>query len=355
MSGAAVEQLSTFLPFGTTRFTPIGTVAIDYSRTSQARVSSKAAGSLIKMSRQQPEPRFGAVITAMVTPFGEGGELRLDAAVMLARWLVDHGSNGLVVAGTTGEGVALSDEERRDLWRAVAEAVTVPVLAGAGTSDTRHSIELARMATECGVDGLLVVTPYYNRPSQAGIYEHFATVAGATHLPVVLYDIPVRTGRRIAPGTMVRLAGEVPNIVAVKDATGDPGGTARLIVDMPDSFEVYCGEDALTLPLLAVGAVGVVSVASHWVGQEMAAMIGAFHKGDVEGARLSNFRMLDSYRFESSEVYPNPLPTKAMLRGIGLPVGQCRPPMGNAPVELDQEAGKLLRRLEPVSPGLATA
>ena len=297
------------------------------------------------MSGRDREPRFGTVITAMVTPFTDGGELHLDAAASLARWLVEHGSDGLVVAGTTGEGVTLSDAERRDLWAAVSEAVTVPVLAGSGTNDTRHSIELTRAATEAGVDGVLLVTPYYNRPSQAGIYAHFAATAAATHLPVLLYDIPGRTGRRIAAETMVRLAHEVPNVVGVKDAAGDVAGTSRLIADVPDHFEVYSGEDALTLALLAVGAVGVVSVASHWVGAEMGAMAAAFSKGDVDGARTINARLLESFRFESTEAHPNPLPTKAVLRALGLPVGQCRLPMGVAPPELDQEAMGLVRRL----------
>jgi 4-hydroxy-tetrahydrodipicolinate synthase len=298
------------------------------------------------MSRRDQEPRFGTVITAMVTPFTDQGELHVDAAVSLARWLVEHGSDGLVVAGTTGEGVTLTDAERRELWAAVAEAVTVPVLAGSGTNDTRHSIELTRTATEVGVDGVLLVTPYYNRPSQAGIYDHFAATAGATHLPVLLYDIPGRTGRRIAAETMLRLAREVPNVVGVKDAAGDVAGTSRVIAEAPDLFEVYSGEDALTLPLLAVGAVGVVSVASHWAGEEMGAMAAAFSKGDVDGARSINARLLESFRFESSEACPNPLPTKSVLRALGLPVGQCRLPMGAASADLDQAAAGLVRRLE---------
>jgi 4-hydroxy-tetrahydrodipicolinate synthase len=297
------------------------------------------------VSTEAREPRFGAVVTAMVTPFDDAGALDVDAAVELARWLLDHGSDGLVVGGTTGEGTVLSDVERRDLWAAVAEAVTAPVVAGAGSNDTAHSVELARTATECGVDGLLLVTPYYNRPGQQGIFDHFATVASASHLPVMLYDIPVRTGRRIAPETTLRLIDAVPNLVGVKDSTGDVPGAARLVAQAPRSFQLYSGEDALTLPLLAVGAVGVVSVAAHWVGEDMASMVAAFHKGDVEGARLANARLLEAYRFESTEEWPNPLPTKAVLRALGLPVGQCRLPMGRAPAELDRRAGQLVRGL----------
>ena len=285
------------------------------------------------------------MVTAMVTPFDAEGALDLDAAAGLARWLTEHGSEGLVVGGTTGEGPVLSDAERTDLFAAVAEAVTVPVIAGSGTNDTAHSVALTEAATAAGADAVLVVTPYYNRPSQAGLYEHFATVAAATTLPVLLYDIPVRTGRRISCDTMVRLATEVPNIVGVKDAAGDPAGSARLLCHTPEHFELYSGDDALTLPFLALGGVGVVSVAAHWVGREMGEMIAAFAKGDIEGARHANARLIDSYEFESTDEFPNPLPAKAACRALGLAVGQCRPPMGAAPPELEGEARRLLTRL----------
>lgn len=296
--------------------------------------------------------RFGAVITAMVTPFAPDGSLDVGAAAELARWLVAHGSDGLVLAGTTGEGPVLSDEELRALWSAVAEAVRVPVLAGTGTNDTRHSIALTELAAECGVDGILLVTPYYNRPSQDGLFEHFSAVAAATDLPVVLYDIPVRTGRRIAFQTLLRLAHEVPTIVGVKDATGDPAGTARLLAHAPESFEVYSGDDSLTLALVALGAVGVISVCSHWAGREMGEMVAAAVKGDIETARSINARLVESYDFESTETFPNPVPTKAACRVMGLPVGQCRPPMGAAPPELEGEARRVLLRLgvPPVQP-----
>ncbi len=302
------------------------------------------------MARLDQAPRFGAVVTAMVTPFDDEGALDVGAAVDLARWLVDHGSDGLVLAGTTGEGTVLTDGEKLDLWRAVAEAVTVPVIAGTGTNDTRHSMELTRGAAGAGVDAVLVVTPYYSRPSQQGLFSHFSAVAGVTELPVVLYDIPVRSGRRIATNTILRLAREVGNVVAVKDATGDPAGAARLVARAPDSLELYSGDDSLTLPLLGVGAVGVVSVASHWIGREIGAMISAYLKGDVEGARHANARLIDSYDFESTEEFPNPLPAKAACRAQGLAVGQCRLPMGEAPPELDGEARRILARLESSAP-----
>ena len=289
--------------------------------------------------------RFGGVVTAMVTPFDADGRLDLDAAAAVARWLVDNGSDGLVVAGTTGEAPVLSDAEKADLWRAVAEAVTVPVVAGAGTNDTAHSIGLAKAAAGAGVDGLLAVTPYYNRPSQAGIEAHFRAMAGATSLPVMLYDIPVRSGRKIAHDTMLRLAREVPTIVAVKDATSDLAGSTRLIAEAPGGFEVYSGEDGVTLPLLAVGAVGTVSVASHWTGRLQGRMLGAFAKGDVDEARRLNAALLGSFAFETGDDAPNPVPTKALLRVLGLPVGQCRLPMGTAPAGLEDRARQVLAEL----------
>jgi len=287
-------------------------------------------------------PRFGAVVTAMVTPFGDDGSLDLDAAVSVARWLADHGSDGLVVAGTTGEGPVLSDDEKVDLWRAVTEAVTVPVVANSASNDTAHSIELTRRAAGCGVAGALVVTPYYNRPSQAGIEAHFRALAGACDLPLMIYDIPVRTGRKVAHDTFVRLAHDVPTIVGVKDAAGDPAGSARLVAGTPDGFELYSGDDSLTLPLLSVGAVGVVGVATHWAGPHFAEMIARFTKGDVARAREINVTLSGSYTYETSDDAPNPLPAKTMMRVLGHQVGQCRLPMGPAPEGLEDAARQVL-------------
>jgi 4-hydroxy-tetrahydrodipicolinate synthase len=289
--------------------------------------------------------RFGAVLTAMVTPFDPNGDLDLDTAAALARWLVDHGNDGLVVAGTTGEGPVLSDEEKIDLWRAVREAVTVPVIAGAGTNDTRHSIEQARAAEAVGVDGVLVVTPYYNRPSQAGIEGHFRAVAEATSLPVMMYDIPIRAGRKIAHDTLLRLLRDVPNIVAVKDAALAVAGSARLVADAPDDFDLYSGNDDQTLALLSIGAVGAVGVATHWAGVQTGEMITAFSKGDVDEARRINARLLESYDFEGSDLTPNPVPAKAMMRVLGLPVGECRLPNAPAPEGLENRATEVLARL----------
>ena len=289
--------------------------------------------------------RFGAVITAMVTPFDSGGALDLDAAARLARWLAEHGSDGLVVAGTTGEGSTLTDDEKLDLWRAVAEAVTIPVIANTGSNDTAHSVHLTAQAAGCGAAGVLAVTPYYNRPSQAGLETHFRVIAAATDLPVVLYDIPIRSGRKISHDVMVRLATAVPNMAGVKDAAADVAATARLIAAVPDRFEVYSGNDDHTLALLALGAVGVVGVATHWIGLEMAEMVAAAAKGDLAHAREINGRLLESYLFETGDAAPNPIPAKAMMRTLGLAVGECRLPMGPAPAGLEDRAREVYASL----------
>jgi 4-hydroxy-tetrahydrodipicolinate synthase len=283
-----------------------------------------------------------------VTPFDEYGALDVPAAVDLARWLAAHGSDGLVLSGSTGESSVLTDEEKVELWRAVAESVTIPVIAGTGSNDTAHSIDMTRRANEKGADAVLVVTPYYNRPSQAGLFEHFREVAEAAGgLPVVLYDIPARSGRRIATPTMLRLAREVPSIVALKDAAGDAPTTAHLAAQVPVGFEIYSGDDVMTLPLMAVGAVGVVSVAGHWVAPQIRQVIDSFVAGDLAAAIAGNAELLDSFDFESSEEFPNPLPAKAMLRALGLKVGQCRLPMGASTPELDTQAQKILAAVGP--------
>ncbi len=283
-------------------------------------------------------PRFGSVLTAMVTPFDSDGALDLDAAATLARHLAATGTEGIVVAGTTGEGPVLTDSEQIDLFRAVVEAVTIPVIAGSGTNDTAHSIHMTKAAAGVGADGVLVVTPYYNRPSAAGLSAHFRAVAAASPLPVVLYDIPIRSGRRIGPDLTVQLAREVPNIVAVKDATGDVASAARVVAEAPAGFEVYSGDDSLTLPFASIGGVGIISVAAHWAAPLFAELLTAHRAGDVTRAAEANRALLESYRFESSDEYPNPVPAKAACRALGLAVGQCRLPNAPAPQSLDDQA-----------------
>ena len=288
------------------------------------------------------EPRFGRVITAMITPFDSAGALDLDGAVELARWLVGQGNDGLVLAGTTGESPTLTHDEQIALVEAVSGAVDCHVIAGAGSNDTVAAVELTERCTAAGADAILTVTPYYNRPSQAGLFEHFRAVAAATDLPVLLYDIPPRSGRKIDTATMLRLADEVDNLVGVKDAAGDLAETARLVAAAPEGFEVYSGEDALTLALLAVGAVGVISVASHWATPETVAMMDAFFSGDVATATATNQRLLESWDFESGDLKPNPIPTKAMMKVLGLPGGDCRLPMGPEPDGLQDLARRVL-------------
>lgn len=289
--------------------------------------------------------RWGSVLTAMVTPFDAAGALDLDAARRLARWLAEHGNDGLVVAGTTGEASTLSDRERFDLVRAVAEAVTIPVIAGTGTNDTHHSVELTRRASELGAAGVLVVGPYYSRPPQAGIEAHFRAVAAVTKLPVMLYDVPGRTGRRVAHDVLVRLFTEVPNIVGFKDATGDPAAAAALVAAAGGSFDLYSGDDALTLPLLAVGAVGVIGTSTHWTGPEFRQMIAAFGKGEVVHAREINARLLESFAFANTDESVFTMSVKAMMRTLGLPVGECRLPLPPAPPGVEDRARKVWAKL----------
>ena len=285
--------------------------------------------------------RFGKVLTAMVTPFDSDGSLDAEGAGALARWLVDHGSDGLVLAGTTGEAPTLTDDEKVALWEAVRAAVDVPLLAGAGSNDTHHSLELARRAAATGVDGLLIVTPYYNRPPPAGIEAHFRAVADATELPVLLYDVPIRTGRRIDTEVLIRLAREVPTIVGLKDAAGDPGTTARVIAEAGDDFDVYSGDDAVTLALLGVGAVGVIGVATHWAGDLFAEMIGAFDKGDLTTARQLNARLTPSFGVEVGPNWVQTTAVKAALAELGVHDGPLRLPL--PPVS--DEARDAMRRV----------
>ena len=239
------------------------------------------------MALHTDRPRFGTLLTAMVTPFKATGELDLDAARALARKLVDDGCDGLVVTGTTGETSTLTDEENVEMFKAVVEEVgdRAAVVAGTGTNDTRHSVNLSRMAKEVGVDGLLLVTPYYNKPSQAGIQAHFEAIADAVDLPVMLYDIPGRSVKPIETETIVALANH-PNIVALKDAKGDLMETTKVIART--DLDIYSGEDGLTLPLLAIGAIGLVSVTAHIAAAQYRTMIDAVANGDLATARKAH-------------------------------------------------------------------
>jgi 4-hydroxy-tetrahydrodipicolinate synthase len=281
---------------------------------------------------------FPALMTAMATPFDGAGRLDLPAAQALAAHLVDHGSGGLVVAGTTGESPTLSTAETLDLFRAVAEAVgdRATVLAGTGKNDTASTAELTRQAAGAGVDGVMVVSPYYNRPGQRGLAAHFRAAAAATDLPVMLYNIPARTACEIAPETLLDLATTVPTIVAVKDAVGDMAKASWLIARAPESFGVWSGDDKNALPLLAVGGVGLVSVAAHVVGDDLARMIEVFPT-DPAAARAIHLRLLPL--FEALFAEPSPAPLKHVLDRLGLPGGGAlREPM----VPIDDATAALL-------------
>jgi 4-hydroxy-tetrahydrodipicolinate synthase len=284
---------------------------------------------------------FGTLVTAMVTPFKEDRSLDLDRAQELARWLLEHGSDGLVVAGSTGEAATLIDEEKSALWRAVVQAVDGrgKVIAGTGTYDTAHTVHLTEEAERAGVDCVLVVTPYYNKPPQRGLIEHFTVVAGATGLPVMLYNIPGRTAVRIEHDTLLRLAG-VENIVAVKDSTGDLDAMSHLVAEAPPGFEVYTGDDWSTFASVCLGAVGVVSVASHVAGERIRQMIDLATSGDVAAARKVHQELLPV--FDGMFITSNPIPVKAALGLLGQPVGPPRLPLVPASNEEIEKVRKAL-------------
>jgi 4-hydroxy-tetrahydrodipicolinate synthase len=280
------------------------------------------------MTAADPLRPFGRLLTAMVTPFGVSGELDLDAAVRLATYLVDEqGNDGLVVNGTTGESPTTTDAEKADLVRAVADAVgeRAHVVAGVGTFDTVHTIHLAEQAAKSGADGLLVVTPYYSRPPQSGLLAHFRAIADSTELPIVLYDIPGRSGIPIQTETMIALAAH-ERIVAVKDAKGDLVGSSRVLAETDLAY--YSGDDAATLPLLAVGGVGVIGTSTHFSGAGTKAMIEAFERGDVAEATRLHRQLLPIYTgiFRTQGT----ILVKAGLKLRGRDVGPVRLPLVGA-------------------------
>jgi 4-hydroxy-tetrahydrodipicolinate synthase len=266
---------------------------------------------------------LGEVLTAIVTPFDPEGRVDLDRFRALARHLVDNGSDGLVVTGTTGEAPTLSDDEKESLWRAAVDEVgdRATVVAGTGTYDTHHSISLTRRAAAAGVDGVLVVTPYYNKPPQRGIVEHFRAVAGASDLPVVVYDIPARVVVTIEPETMTELA-RIPTVRAVKQAHGDRA-QARHVVEL--GLDLYAGDDDLILPFLELGGVGGVCVHTHVVGPQVKELISLYRSGDVEGARRVDEELGPA--LEILKVQANPIAIKAALTLLGHEVGGHRLPL----------------------------
>jgi 4-hydroxy-tetrahydrodipicolinate synthase len=275
----------------------------------------------------------------MVTPFTASGEVDYGGAQRLARSLIASGSDGLVVCGTTGEAPTLSTDEEMGLYRAVKEAVGpgASVFAATSSYDTRESIEVSRQAQKTGVDGLLLVVPYYNKPSQEGLYRHFEAIATAVELPCVIYNIPGRTGVNMAPETIIRAANAMPNLVGVKEASGSLDAVGKLVAELGPEFRVWSGDDQVTLPLLAVGGYGVICVTSHLAGRQMKAMIEAYLAGRVAEAGKIHRRLLPLMTALMT-VASNPVPVKHALNALGFNVGPLRLPL----VDLDDETSARL-------------
>jgi 4-hydroxy-tetrahydrodipicolinate synthase len=284
---------------------------------------------------------FGRVITAMVTPFDTEGKVDYQQARKLARYLVENGSDGLVVSGTTGESPTLSFDEKVNLFRIIKEEVgtEVAVIAGTGSNDTGASIKLTQAAEQVGVNGIMLVVPYYNKPSQDGLYRHFAAIAATTSLPIVLYNVPGRTGVNMLPSTVARLA-EIPNIVAIKDASGSTDQATEMLRILPREFMLYCGDDSLTLPYLAIGATGIISVVSHVVGNELQSMVSCFQTGDYRQAAEIHRSLFPV--FKGMFMTSNPVPIKTALNMLGLQVGLVRLPLVGATEQEQTEIRKLL-------------
>jgi 4-hydroxy-tetrahydrodipicolinate synthase len=269
---------------------------------------------------------FGQILTAMVTPFDTNGEIDFNATRELINYLLTNGTDGLVIAGTTGESPTLSTEEKVDLFKFVVKEVAgrVPVIAGTGSYNTKDSISLTRLATEAGADGIMLVAPYYNKPSQEGLYQHFKTIAESTHLPIMLYNIPGRSVVNLTVETIVRLS-KINNIVAVKEASGNLSAMSAIISQTSNEFTLYSGDDALALPVLAIGGAGVVSVASHIIGNDLQEMVNLFKNGQVQEAAEVHRTLLPI--ISALFTAPSPAPVKAALNMNGLNVGSVRLPL----------------------------
>lgn len=288
---------------------------------------------------------FGRVLTAMITPFSEDGGVNYAVAEKLAVHLADHGTDTLVICGTTGESPTLTWHEEYELFKVVQKAVSgkAKVIAGTGSNSTKEAIEATQKAAQLGLDGTLQVVPYYNKPPQAGLYQHFRAIAEASpDLPLMLYNIPGRTGQNLTPETISRLA-EVSNIVAVKEASGSLDQVSQIRHSTPEDFGIYSGDDSLTLPMLSVGAAGVVSVASHLVGDELQHMIQSFQQGDVQAACQTHLKLFSL--FKTLFVTTNPIPVKAALRLQGWQVGGTRLPLEDDTAKVEQMLESVMAEL----------
>ncbi|MFS8186413.1 4-hydroxy-tetrahydrodipicolinate synthase [Rossellomorea marisflavi] len=283
---------------------------------------------------------FGRVSTAMVTPFDRKGNIDFYKTTQLINYLIEHGTDSLVVAGTTGESPTLTKEEKLALFRHAVKITDgrIPVIAGTGSNNTKESIDLSKKAEAIGVDAIMLVAPYYSKPSQEGMFRHFKEVADAVALPVMLYNVPGRSAVTISPDTIIRLS-EVPNIMSVKEASGDLGAMTKIIASTADDFLVYCGDDGLTLPALSIGADGIVSVASHIIGKEMQQMTEAHFSGDTGRAAKLHQELLPL--MEGLFATPSPGPVKTALQLKGLDVGSVRLPL----IPLTEDERKSLSKL----------
>lgn len=269
---------------------------------------------------------FGRVSTAMVTPFDNKGHIDFTKTTHLINYLIENGTDSLVISGTTGESPTLTKEEKIALFQHVVKIVDkrIPVIAGTGSNNTYASIELTKKAEQLGVDAIMVVAPYYNKPNQEGLYQHFKEIAENTTLPVMVYNIPSRSVVNISPETIIRLS-EIPNIVAVKEASGDLNAMTKIIANTPEDFMLYSGDDGMTLPVLSIGGTGVVSVASHIIGNQMQEMVQAFFSGNYEKAARMHQALLPT--MEGLFKAPSPVPVKTALQLKGLNVGSVRLPL----------------------------
>ncbi len=284
--------------------------------------------------------KFGKVLTAMVTPFNQDLEVDYQRTQELVVRLIESGSDGVVVSGTTGESPTLSKKEKLNLFRAVVEAIGGKgiVIAGTGSYNTAESVELTKEAEKTGVDGLLLVAPYYNKPSQEGLYRHFKEIAGATSLPAIIYNIPGRTGVNISVDTMVRLA-EIENVVGVKESSGNLAQVSEIFEKTPSDFLIYSGDDALTLPVLSVGGVGIISVAGHIAGRRISEMVTAYERGEIAKAAEINASLGPLFR--TLFINTNPIMVKTACNLVGLKVGGLRLPL----VEASERETEIMREV----------
>lgn len=273
-------------------------------------------------------PYFGRLLTAMVTPFNADGSVNYEKAADLAEWLINNGSDGLVVAGSTGEAATMSAEEKLELFRVVVNRINkrVPVIAGTGSNNTADSVKMTKMAEAMGVDGVLIVGPYYNKPTQEGFYQHFAAVAQSTGLPVIVYNVPGRTASNISPAIVARLAADFENIVAIKEAASNVAQVAELYSVLPEDFTIYSGDDGLILPFMSVGATGLISVLSNIGGGILQDVMQAYEDGRVREAAKLNAGMVPLANAMFIET--NPIPVKAAVTLVtGIDAGQPRLPL----------------------------